>query len=177
MSWFCPAQAQKLASNHTVDVSLCEVRVHSSSCKRTVFYQVGNVPHALCPSEPSTGRLQRLQRHRQKCGRRLRPLLQCGLRSGRTAQTPVVGGGLGQPDEKTLRKLCDFGALDYTRRQGELRLAFCSCLEPTGRQQTVCLPHFMDGDEKEVGCDNKTHSVGVCARGRSTDGNKFRLSW
>lgn len=33
----------------------------------------------------------------------------------------------------------------------------------------------MDGDEKEVGCDNKTHSVGVCARGRSTDGNSVSI--
>lgn len=33
----------------------------------------------------------------------------------------------------------------------------------------------MDGDEKEVGCDKKTHSVGVCASGRSTDSNSVSI--
>lgn len=111
ISSFPPAQAQKLASNHTVDVSLCEVRSYSS-CKTPCVYRVWNFPPAVCPSEPSTGRLERLQRHRQKFSHWLLPLQLApprGLRSGCAAQTPVVGGaprgpaGRREDAERTLR--------------------------------------------------------------------------
>lgn len=140
-------------------------------------FRLWNVPHALCLSEPSIGRLQRLQRHCQKCSRRLLLLKLApprGLCPGHTPQTPVVGGALGRPAGTMLRELWlwSFGLYE---KQRWASLGFCSGLEPTGRQQTVCLLHFMDGDEKEVGCDKKTRSVGVYVRGRSADCNSVSI--
>lgn len=136
-SSFPPVQAQKLASNHTVDVSLCEVRSHSGCKTPRVYTQSLDCPTCSLSlrtinwttraSPTPSLEVQPLAPPPPACSSQRPSLwLRCSNTCCRRSSVRTSWETGRRWENCIFPRSRDFEALDYTRHRGDLCLAFAA---------------------------------------------------